>query len=203
MEMAKPIVTVLASGGIDSTACLHYYLSAGYDVHALWVDYGQPATSAESAAVGRIAEHYSLPLKKVRIAGLDWPNLPGQLFEFRGRNLTLVSLALNTAAGGNGLIALGIHQGTAFADCSEDFVYRTDGLVASLSEGRFRLDCPFVRWSKLEVAHYAVSTGVPLDLTYSCERGSLPPCKECVKCRDVAQISKAFQLGCKSADSKP
>ena len=201
--MAKPTVTVLASGGLDSTACLSYYLAVGYAVHALWVDYGQAAALAESAAVARVVAYYGVALRKLHVAGIEWPALPGQLLEFRGRNLTLVSLALNTAAHGAGLIALGIHQGTGFADCSEGFARQAGELLELLSGGRLRLDCPFVHWSKLDVARYAVSQGVPLDLTYSCERGSVPPCKECVKCQDVEMISKALQAESESADGAP
>lgn len=36
-------VLVLLSGGIDSTACLDFYLQLGRPSCALFVDYGQPA----------------------------------------------------------------------------------------------------------------------------------------------------------------
>jgi len=35
-------VLVLASGGIDSTACLFYYKELGHEIEALFVDYGHP-----------------------------------------------------------------------------------------------------------------------------------------------------------------
>ena len=180
--MAKAVITVLASGGLDSTACMAYYLAENYAVHALWVDYGQPSAQAEESAIERITSHDDVPLQKVHVTGINWPKLDNELFEFRGRNLTLVSLALNTAPVEPGLIALGIHQGTPFADCTDTFAQQLNSLLILLTDGRLRLDCPFLTWSKLDVAEYALSHAVPIDLTYSCEKGLIPPGKECVKC---------------------
>lgn len=201
--MTKVMITVLASGGLDSTACLSYYLAEGYTVHALWIDYGQPAALAEEKAVEQITDYYQISLQKVHVTGINWPSLGNELFEFRGRNLTLVSLALNTAPVEPGLIALGIHQGTSFADCTDAFAQLLNSLLILLSDGRLRLDCPFLQWSKLDVAEYALSHAVPISLTYSCEKGSLPPCKECVKCRDIQEIFNALQIGSLMADNGP
>jgi 7-cyano-7-deazaguanine synthase len=190
--MAKAAVTVLASGGLDSTACLRYYLAESHRVNALWVDYGQPAARAEESAIEHITGFYGIPLQKVSIVGIDWPEMGSELFEFRGRNMTLVALALNTTAMRTGLLALGIHQGTPFPDCSVTFVQQLGDLVAFLSDGCLRLDCPFLQWSKLDIARYAEANAVPIQLTYSCEKGSMPPCKECVKCRDAQEIFSAL-----------
>jgi len=152
--MAKAVITVLASGGLDSTACMAYYLAENYAVHALWVDYGQPSAQAEESAIERITSHYDVPLQKVHVTGINWPKLDNELFEFRGRNLTLVSLALNTAAVAPGLIALGIHQGTPFADCTDTFAQQLNSLLILLSDSRLRLDYPFLQWSNSWFAHF-------------------------------------------------
>lgn len=190
--MTKAVITVLASGGLDSTTCLSYYLAESYAVRALWIDYGQPAALAEKKAVEQITSYYQISLQKVHVTGIDWPCLGNDLFEFRGRNLTLVSLALNTSPVEPGLIALGIHRGAPFADCTDAFAQQLNSLLILLSDGRLRLDCPFLQWSKFDVAEYALSHAVPIDLTYSCEKGLLPPCKECVKCRDIQEIFNAL-----------
>lgn len=183
-------VTVLASGGLDSTVCLAYYRAREDDVQALWVDYGQPAARAEAAAVARIAAHYAVPLLELRVAGIPWQGT-GEPREYPARNLTLAALALNTHPG-PGLIALGIHAGSPFEDCTESFVAQLDSLVSLLSRGRVRVDCPFVAWSKFDVARWGWSAGVPFHLTYSCERGTTPPCQECLKCREVVEIASAL-----------
>ncbi len=201
--MTKVVITVLASGGLDSTACLNYYLAEGYTVRALWIDYGQLAALAEESAVEQVTGYYQVPLQKVRVTGIKWPKLGSELFEYQGRNLTLVSLALNTAPVEPGLIALGIHQDTSFADCTAVFNEQLNGLLMLLSDGRLRLDCPFLRWSKQNVVEYAISNAVPIDLTYSCERGLLPPCKECMKCRDIQAIFSALQRRSVTSDKGP
>lgn len=52
-------VLVLCSGGIDSTACLSYYLLNGYSPCALWVDYGQAARVPELNAVKAVTEYFT------------------------------------------------------------------------------------------------------------------------------------------------
>lgn len=186
--MSVPVI-VLASGGRDSAACIAYYLQQERDTRALWVDYRQRAARREELAVERIAEHYRIPLQKIDLKGVRWPKLGGKLAEYRGRNLTLAAVALNTAPAEGALVALGIHRGTPFADCDLAFVTQVDQLLALLSDGLVRLDCPFVEWSKDAVVRYAAAQRVPIELSYSCERGTQPPCGECVKCRDNLALS--------------
>lgn len=195
-------VIVLASGGLDSAACIAYYLAEGFAVQGLWIDYGQAAAALEEAAAEQIAAHYGIPLRKVRIGGLQWQDRNGRgehdhqegyLFEYRGRNLTLAALALNAAPPGPGLVALGIHAGTSFADCSGTFVESLDCMLQLLSEEMLRLDCPFLNWPKLEIARYALMQGAPMDLTYSCIRGQPGGCQECEKCRDVQATLTALR----------
>jgi 7-cyano-7-deazaguanine synthase len=176
------LVTVLASGGLDSTACLAYYGQQDHRVRALWVDYGQPAAADERRAVRAVARHYSTPLTRIRLSGVSW-ELQGEPAEFPGRNLTLVALAHNAHPDSH-LIALGIHEGTPFADCSEEFAQQSDQVLNTISRGAARLDCPFLKWSKHDLALWAAETGVPYELVYSCERGSRPPCGDCAKCQE-------------------
>ena len=181
--MTIPVI-VLASGGRDSAACIAYYRQQERDIWALWIDYRQRAARREEEAVERVAAHYRVPLQKIDLKGVRWPRLDGDVFEYRGRNLTLAAIALNTAPAGGALIALGIHQGTPFADCDPAFVAQMDEMLKLLSDGLVRVDCPFVAWSKGDVARFGATAGVPFDLAYSCERGRATPCGECVKCQD-------------------
>ncbi len=183
-------VCVLTSGGIDSTACIAYFLARGNLVEALCADYGQPAARAEAESAKRIAAHFGVRLMEVRLKGIPW-HCGGEPREYPARNLTLAALALNGSQD-NALIALGIHAGSRFPDCSEEFVERLDALMSFLSEGRIRFDCPFVSWAKLDVARWADAVGIPWHLTYSCERGTTPPCEECTKCRETAEIMNAL-----------
>ena len=50
---------VLLSGGLDSMACVHFYLKMGYEVSALFCDYGQPAAPQEREAAICIANYFT------------------------------------------------------------------------------------------------------------------------------------------------
>lgn len=68
---SKEEVCVLASGGIDSTACINFYLGRGYGVLPLFVRYGQPACAAEDRSVHAVCKHFGLRLRVVSVTGFD------------------------------------------------------------------------------------------------------------------------------------
>ena len=106
-------VLVLSSGGIDSTACLSYYLSNGYSPYALWVDYGQVSKVPELKAVKAVTAHFSVPLKFIKVQGFQ-VILTKSGDEFRGRNLLLASIGVCSFPFSHGLIAMGVHTGTNY-----------------------------------------------------------------------------------------
>jgi len=59
---------ILLSGGIDSTACIHYYLDGKFDVKAVFLDYGQKARVRELSSAKKIAKYYRhLTFKNIMI----------------------------------------------------------------------------------------------------------------------------------------
>ena len=180
-------VIVLSSGGIDSTACLFYYLSNGYSPYPLWIDYGQVSKGPELKAVKAVTTHFSLPLKIIKVQGLQ-NKLTESGDEFRGRNLLLGSIGVCAFPFSHGLIAMGIHEGTNYRDCSIDFQEEIDTLVQTVSNGRLAIDFPFGKLTKLEIARFCKETDVPLNLTYSCLRGVVPPCGICLACQDRRKV---------------
>src|SRR6267378_1112260 len=106
---------VLLSEGIDSSCCVAFYRRMRYDVTGVLVDYGQPVNQKEEQSAKAIANHYAIPLHIVRCSG------PSAEFqdEIPGRNAFLVFAALLYHPTFAGLLALGIHAGTTYYDCSE------------------------------------------------------------------------------------
>jgi len=155
-------VLVLLSGGIDSSACIEYYVSRGYEVGALFVEYGQPDMDKETAAASAVSNHYGIKLSRLRITGYLPPDgyVPA-------RNSVLLSLALMSASFTCGLIAIGVHSGTPYTDCTLDFCSRMQAVFDSYTGGQVQIDAPFVEWTKSEIWDYARMHGVPLDLTHS------------------------------------
>ena len=180
-------VLVLSSGGIDSTACLSYYISNGYSPSAMWVDYGQVAKAAELKAVKTVTAYFSVPLKIIKLHGLQW-FLAKSGNEFRGRNLLLASIGVCSSPASHGLIAMGIHEGTNYRDCSTEFQIEIDTLVRTVSNDCLAMDFPFGELTKADIAAYCKKTDVPIHLTYSCLRGTVPPCERCVACQDRREV---------------
>ncbi len=170
---------VLLSGGVDSASLLALCAEKKADSEALFVDYGQRALKPERGAATAIARAYGVPL---RHASAHIGTIPEG--EILGRNALLVHLALATAPPGAGTIMIGIHAGTTYRDCSPAFVKVMQSSLNLHREGAVQLAAPFLTWTKHEVYAYAHAAAVPLDMTYSCEAGTVPPCGECLSCKD-------------------
>jgi 7-cyano-7-deazaguanine synthase len=163
-------VLVLLSGGIDSTACVEYYVSQGYKVSALFVDYGQLAAKQERVAASAIAQHYGISLKQLSVTGCYVSDgyIPA-------RNSLLLCLALMNFDYPYGLVSLGIHAGTPYADCSPEFGKLMQQVFELYEQCRIRIDTPFLNWTKSEIWDYARLQHIPLHLTYSNNLDDLRP----------------------------
>lgn len=190
----EPPVHVLLSGGMDSAACVAFHLAAGRKVIGMFADYGQAAAHAEQAAARRVAGHYGISLRVLTLAGGRGTGaglIPG-------RNGFLIFAALLDIGPARATIAIGVHAGTTFHDCSLDFIERMDDLAGACSGGNVRVDAPFADAHKYQVYEYARLHGVPLELTYSCEQGTEPPCGSCLSCMDVVLDRRAQERKAKA-----
>jgi 7-cyano-7-deazaguanine synthase len=176
----QSVATVLVSGGIDSAACAHFLNKQGNLIRGVFVDYGQAAVARERSAAMKLAKLLDIEFTIYRITGHGTFSAG----ELPGRNAFLIVTALFLSSCRRGLLALGIHAGTAYFDCSPAFVELMARLVAEHTDGGVSLVAPFLHWSKRDVFDYFVSTGLPLDATYSCEAGTEPVCGRCLSCRD-------------------
>jgi 7-cyano-7-deazaguanine synthase len=176
----RATVTVLLSGGIDSSGCVQFFLKQHFRVVPLFMDYGQPASLAESKSARAISSFYKLKLRRL---SLRPPKIPKE-GEIMGRNLLLLSAALIDFGDKTNLIALGIHAGTRYFDCSKRFTIMCDQLMEGYTDGQVQLVTPFLGMSKAEVWDYCKRNRVPIGLTWSCEASSRRPCGACSSCRD-------------------
>ena len=174
-------VIVLASGGLDSSACLHFYQSAGFHVKALFVDYGQQAAAEESHAIQAITSHLKVPLVTIICSGLE----PSHVGAIPGRNAFLLTCGLVHIGDASGIIALGIHAGTHYADCAPEFVQQMQTVFDTYTGGRCLIGAPFLDWHKQMIWDYSRTNGLPVEQTYSCELGLLQPCGLCLSCKDI------------------
>ena len=174
---------MLLSGGLDSLACVAHYRAIGSEVRALFVQYGQRSEGQERRAVNRISQVLELAVDSISIQGLA--NHGGFI---PARNALLLSAALMHFGDDSGIIAIGIHAGTEYADCTPAFVSQMQGVFDTYTAGGARVGAPFLEWKKHQIWDYLNWVGYPIDLTYSCERGGRRPCDTCPSCLDVRAL---------------
>lgn len=173
-------VEVLVSGGIDSAALLAFYLSQRLSVRALFVDFDQPAAKQESRAARAVCKHYGVHLSIMTVKS-------GTTFssgEIAGRNAFLVFSALLVCRARAGTIAIGIHEGSSYYDCSEGFLKSIQAVVDGYAAGKVKVAAPFLNWGKQVIWEFCKEAQVPVESTYSCETGGVPPCGKCRSCKD-------------------
>ena len=181
MVSRKNYALILASGGIDSTACIRFYKKMKFNVEAIFVDHGQLARSKEHKAIILIAKYYRIKLHKIKITGNKQYNggaVPG-------RNAFLFFTALMNFSKDYGIIASGIHNGTDYYDCSKEFVEQIQNIFDQYSQGTIKIESPFLNFNKKEIWDYCQLEKVPIHLTYSCELGRKQPCGNCATCKDL------------------
>lgn len=149
-------------------------------VRGAFVDYGQAAAEPERRAVLAVAGQLSIVLDTFKI-GVDQTLGAGEL---PYRNAFLIFTTLFLTRQQEGLLAIGVHAGTPYYDCSPNFVTSIATLVAEHSDGRVTVVAPFLDWTKRDIVTYCQREGVPIQLTYSCEAGHEPPCGRCLSCKD-------------------
>lgn len=176
--------TVLISGGIDSASCVHFLQERGHEVASVFVNYGQAAAQQELQCAKLICNHFSIPLRTIQ-------TLTRETFgvgELMGRNALLIFSAILLGGCREGLLAIGVHSGIPYFDCSPSFIERIDSLVRECSNGRVSVLAPFVNWTKDDVYSYFAHARIPLSQTYSCEAGTVPTCGECASCKDRSRL---------------
>jgi 7-cyano-7-deazaguanine synthase len=174
---------VLVSGGLDSTVVLALAGSAGFDVHAFHVSYGQGAERAEAEAAAAVAEAADVPFRRVTYRSTKSFGEG----EIRGRNAFLVHVGLLEFPWTAGVLMLGVHSGTPYADCDQKFIDLMRRVLDFHCDGGVDLVAPLLDLRKGDIARLASELQVPIELTYSCETGNRP-CGVCQSCRDRALV---------------
>lgn len=170
---------VLLGGGIDSTTLIPYLQNEGLEVEGIHFDYGQPAARMERKAVESLARHYRILCHEEVLR----PSIRLDSDGFRFRNGILVLVAGQFLSFPS-VLAIGIHAGTPFFDCSSSFFERMSSLVVDYTGGTVRLVAPWLDLTKRGVIAMAKREQVPLGLTYSCQIGNETPCGACLSCKD-------------------
>ncbi len=160
-----PDATILMSGGIDSAACAQFLKDRGSAIRGVFIDYGQAGAALEWTAVRGLAKHLSVPLSTYNVSG----TARFSAGESIGRNGFLIFAAVLLSRCHSGLLAIGIHSGTPYFDCSTAFFEMMARVVAEHTDGAVSLIAPFLHWSarlaasRLVARAYRAEIGEPSD----------------------------------------
>ena len=149
-------------------------------VSGLFVDYGQAAAEREQAAVTSLTGDLGIEVQRLEFGGAG----PFGFGELVGRNAFLVFAALFASRARSSVIALGLHAGTPYYDCSPAFVELMNRAVAEHTDSNVQVVAPFIAWTKRDVYDYFLKSGLDVTKTYSCEKGMYPSCGSCASCLD-------------------
>jgi len=202
-------ITLLFSGGLDSTTVLYLLRAQGHEVSCLAIDYGQ-THRRELLAAKDIAENLSLSLdvstlqglwnKAALVGGSAVPEGDVNSNIIPNRNMIFLAMAMAHAIeNGSEAVAWGPNRddfGT-YPDCRESFAESMRSSMAISHTFPIQLLTPLIQMTKAEVVLEAKRLDVPTGATWSCYTGGRKPCRTCGAC--VAR-SAAFSL---AATSKP
>lgn len=199
---------ILFSGGLDSTTCLVYAKSQGFEPYALSFDYGQ-RHEAELLAAARIAnkyatEHKIFPLAMHELGGSALTDhsiaVPTKALQadiipvtyVPARNTIFLSIALGWAevVGAKDIfIGVSAIDYSNYPDCRPEFIAAFQHLAnlatkMGVEAGGVTLHTPLINLSKAETIRMGVQLGVDYGLTVSCYQATRDglACGECDSC---------------------
>jgi 7-cyano-7-deazaguanine synthase len=208
---------LLLSGGLDSYTAGAIAKSAGFELHALSIVYGQRhAQEIQSArAVAHalnVTEHLELPVDLRGIGGSSLtsseavprdrdvaaPGIPSTYVP--ARNTIFLSIALGWAeALGARDIFLGVNalDYSGYPDCRPEFIEAFERLAAlatraGVEGSQFRVHTPLIAMSKAEIIRRGIAMGLDYGLTHSCYDPA-PDGRPCGRCDSCQLRAKGFR----------
>jgi 7-cyano-7-deazaguanine synthase len=215
---------VLLSGGLDSVVNLKCAFDEGEVVEALTFDYGQSAFADEKRAAASCAGRLGVPHRTVElgwyrtlvpgpIAGRgDVASYPAGLPQDRdrllreawvpNRNCVFISIGAAFAeARGADRVVIGLNSEEAetFPDNSKPFLDSMNAVLAVSTLTAVQAVTYTGALSKAEIVELGIRVGAPLDVVYSCYRGSddhrmCGCCQSCVRLKRALEAKNAAGL---------
>jgi len=183
------MLTILFSGGFDSMVLAEKAKNEGLSFCLLHFSYGQGASAQEASASLRWAQKNDIHIERkiVSLCGLQSMNTPPGSAGPRvipGRNLLLISLAINyAAANGSDCVWYGATRDDweDYPDCRPEFVDSLNAL--SIKDVGVKVQAPFIEHTKKDIVLLGGELGVSAQDSWSCYSPLVGlPCNECNSC---------------------
>jgi len=207
---------IILSGGMDSTTLLYDIISQGYAVHALSVNYNQKH-SKELEFAAKTCQKLKVPHKIIDLSVLgkellcnnaltsEKINIPHgnyneenmKLTVVPNRNMILLSLAVGYAITlGANRVFYGAHAGDhpIYPDCRKEFVEAMQEAVNLADWKPIKLEAPYLKLNKGDIAMKGKELGVDYSLTWSCYEGGAMACGKCGACRERIEAFKTAKM---------
>lgn len=217
----KKAISVL-SGGLDCTVATSVF-DKEYEIHAITFNYGQKAFRREIEAAKEICkkmkwthEVIDLPwLSKISTSSLNTNEEIPELSEndldnpekssesassvwVPARNMVFTSIAVSYAESiGAEKIIVGwdAEEAATFPDNSKEFLESFNELIDVGSPDKIEIEAPAIELNKEEIVKLGMEVGAPMELSYSCYKGTD---KQCGVCESCMRRKRAFKkLGIK------
>ena len=204
----KKAISVL-SGGLDCTVATSTF-AKDYEIHAITFNYGQKSFKRELKASREICDKMNwthevidLPwLSKISTSSL---NTSEEIQEVSSndlddieksmktassvwvpaRNTVFTSIALSYAESiGAEIIIVGwdAEEAATFPDNSKEFLENFNKLIEAGSPDNIKIEAPAIDLNKEEIVKLGADVGAPMELSYSCYKGTEKHCGVCESC---------------------
>lgn len=198
---------ILFSGGLDSTTCLAFAKSEGFQCYAMSFDYGQKH-QVELESAKRIADDLGVVHKIVSLPLDDWggsaltdikldvPQYTGKkeipITYVPARNTIFLSFALAWAEVLNANdIFMGVSSidYSGYPDCRPEYIQAFQKMAnlatkVGIEEGSIKIQTPLIHLSKAETILLGLKLGVNYQMTVSCYKANAQghACGTCDSC---------------------
>jgi 7-cyano-7-deazaguanine synthase len=207
MELSKPKILIVSSGGMDSTTLIYEMSDGVNEISTISFNYGQ-RHKKELVYAAATARKLGLRHHVVDLSGLtpilaesgsslvSTEEVPeGHYAEANmkktvvpNRNMMMLSIAGSVAvATGCQWVYTGVHAGdhAVYPDCRPIFIHSVSQALVQGNVGFGDLRgvlAPYVNISKAEIAKKAILLKVPFEETWSCYKGGENHCGRCGTC---------------------
>lgn len=206
---------ILFSGGLDSTTCLAYAKSQGFDCYALSFNYGQKH-HAELKAAKAIAAYFNVKHKifnleinqfggsaltdnEIDVPNHDSSNSDIPITYVPARNTIFLSIALAWAEvldAKDIFIGVSYVDYSGYPDCRPEYIkaFQTLGNLATklgVEEGGITIHTPIIHLSKANTIKMGAQLGVDYSMTVSCYKADEHG-HACGKCDSCALRKQGF-----------